>query len=50
MDSDRSLVDGEFDELKHSNAKEALLVERSCSSIEKRRKMKSRRSKIRSNR
>ena len=28
MDSDRSLVDGEFEELKHTNGKEALLVEK----------------------
>ena len=28
MDSDRSLVDREFEELKHSNGKEALLVEK----------------------
>ena len=28
MDSDRSVVDGEFEELKHSNGKEALLVEK----------------------
>ena len=28
MDSDRSLVDREFEELKHGNGKEALLVEK----------------------